>query len=311
MGKKIKRLRVVRYDLSRPDADISSGGTKEQLMSDTEYEGRWGKVICEKQYGAEGLLEQQTEYEYNDQGFLTREIIREADGEIMNDRSWEPDSQGRVLREYHHYADGSKDSIDYKYDESGRLIMKTLTDEDEDVEHCEIFEYDSEGLLIRESVYYDDAALVVSGRQGEAEQEKVYKYADHLLIEFNERDTPGGLVRRRVNEFDENGRRIKMTVFDENDQPVERVSFVPDGEGRPVEVIEETRKKKNTLKMEYTSQGNVAFQEEYDMHGNLLNRIERSYDDEGRVDESRALVNNPVHGVRRQYIVKHHYEFFE
>ncbi len=312
MQKKIKKLTVIRYDLPGPDAGIVDGGNEGRLISETEYEQNHGKVICEKQYGHGGALDQQTEFEYSEDGFLTREVIKEASGEVMNDRSWEHDSQGRIIREYHHYADGSKDSVDYSYDDKGQLVMKTLADEDGEVEQCDIFEYDDKGRLARERVYQEDAGEVALGRDGKPEIEKTYKYNNGLLGETTEKDEATGSFSRRVNEFDKEGRRTGVTVFDENDRAVERIIFTPDSEGRPLEITEETRTKRNTIKMKYTSDGNVGFQEEYDMHGNLLNRIERSYDGDGRLEESRALVNIPARGVvNMYYIVRHRYEFFE
>lgn len=305
MTSKIKILKIIRYEL--PSATTSCDEAEGRMLSETEFESRWGKVVCERQYNNEGLPEQETIYSYNDDGFLVREVLKEGDGTVMEERSWEPDERQRIGVEYLHYADGSEDKVTYAYDGDGQLIRKLTEDADGDPEKLEVFEYE-DGRLVRAAVYedFDDP-----DDPGEVVREQIYTYdGEGRLSDKTEVDTVQEFHQRRVNEYDEQGHRVQVTVFDQDDEPVERIRLRPDEKGRPVEVVEENRKKKNTIHMRYDAQGNVAFQEEYDMDGQLVSKVERIWDDNGLLLESRVTLNGPVQGVARHYVVRQEYEFF-
>ncbi len=288
-------------------AGTSCDEAEGRIVSETEYESRWGKVVRERQYNNEGLPEQETTYSYNADGFLVREVLKEGDGMVMEERSWEPDERQRIGVEYLHYADGSEDKVTHAYNSEGQLIRKLTEDADGDPEKLEVFEYE-DGRLVREAVYedFDDP-----DDPGEVVTEQLYTYDDDgRLIDKTDVDTMEDFHQRRVNEYDERGHRVQVTVFDKNDEPVERIRLRPDEKGRPVEVVEENRKKKNTTHMRYDAHGNVVFQEEYDMNGQLVSKVERTWDDNGLLLESRVTVNGPVQGVARHYVVRQEYEFF-
>ncbi|TVR39908.1 MAG: hypothetical protein EA394_09010 [Bacteroidia bacterium] len=310
MEKKIKTLRLVRYDLPAANTVLTDDDVMERLVSETDYEARWGKVTRERQYDSDGLLEQETEYAYNNDGFLIREVIREADGEVMTENSWEYEEGGRILKEYHHYADGSKDTIHHIYDADKRLVKKITEDADGEVEQVELFDY-TDGFLTGESVYEEP----VDPEQPAAEElvsEKVFVYdGDGRLLETLDRDLVNEVERRRVNEYDEEtGHRTGVMVYNERGDAIERIQLLPDEEGRPLEVVEETRQKKNTIKMHYNEQGMVHRQEEYDMKGKLVSKVDRVYDDYGHLLESRVLVNMPGFDVERHYVVRQEYSFY-
>jgi len=280
------------------------------LMTETEYESRRGRVTRERQYGTDGLLEQETEYWYNEDGFLVREVLKEADGMVVEEKSWEPDQQQRVRSEFIHYADGSKDTVTHAYDADGFLVKKVTVDADGEVEQTEVFDY-SDGLCVREAVYEgpsDTGDDVSSGLVAE----KTFQYdGDGRLLETVTRDPGDDTLTRRVNEYDEKGHRVSVMVYDEKGQALERIQLKSDEKDRPVEVVEENRQKKNTTHLRYDDGGNVAFQEERDMSGHLVSKVERRYDEQGRLTESRVQMNMPVHGVSRCYVVRHEYEFFD
>ena len=301
-----KLFKVIRYDMPEPGLDLADERVKERLVSETEYDARWGKVIRDRQYGSDGQLEQETEYAYDDQGFLVREVLREGDGEVMEEKSWEADEQGRIARQFLHYADGSKDTIEHEYNADGQLIKKVTMDEDGEVEETEVFVYDS-GRLVQESLYdgmveYDELADM------EPLREVFYRHDEEgLLLETHERNLMEEVERKRVNHYDEDGYRTEVLVYDENEELIERIQLTPDQKGRPLEVTEETRRMKNTIRMRYNEHGLVDFQEEHDLKGRLVSRVERIYDESGRLLESRVEQNNPAVNVSQYYVVKQIY----
>ncbi|MFO7873040.1 MAG: hypothetical protein R6U62_00980 [Bacteroidales bacterium] len=307
MEKKLKALKVIKQNLPLPDANKAAGEGQEVVLSETEYDAGHGKVILERQYNEEGQLEQETEYTYDDDGFMVREVLREGDGMVVEDKSYESDENLRIAREYLNYADGSRDTVHYAYDDQGRLIQKTLKDEDGDVEQTDLFVFDAEGRLVREAVY--------EGEPDEGEEslteEKRYVYDEEgRLLETEIRDRVEESYRKRVNAYDEAGQRTSVMVYDADGELLERILFDPDDQGRPVEVVEENRRQKNTIQLQYDDHGNVVLQEEYDLNGNLVNRVERTYDKDGRFQQSRVRMHMPDRGINRYYVVKHSYEFF-
>ncbi|MBW6499477.1 MAG: hypothetical protein K0B09_13900, partial [Bacteroidales bacterium] len=116
---------------------------------------------------------------------------------------------------------------------------------------------------------------------------------------------------RKVYRFDESGHRLSATTCNQEGDPVERILFENDDQGRPLQIVDENRRQKNTLRMEYNERGDIIFQDEHDVNGELINSIERSYDDQGRLLESHIVVRNLQRGISRSYSLRNVYSFFE
>ncbi len=302
MSKKLKTLSVYRRNLVVESDSADEPSKTEFLHSRTEYEPRWGKTIRETQYNADGQVEQVMEYEYDDKGFLVKEILKEGDGTVMEHKTFEPDDDQRVRKEFCHYADGSYDVTTYHYDEKGRLIKKETHDDEGDLEGTEVMEYEND-LLVKHTVTGDD---------GEKVSEVSYQYDENgLLLETHVQDFQSGTEYTKVTSYDDKGRRKASATYDSNEEPLERLLFREDEKGRLVEVVEENRRKKNTTKMQYDEKDNIIKQQEYDLNGELVNEIERTYDEEGRLLESRVHVNRMMPGISRNYSVRHEYTFYQ
>ncbi len=309
MSTQIKALKIVRKPLP-PEGSEGVGSEvipKEVLVSETEYHPEWGKVTRERQYASDGRLEQETLYEYDNQGFLIRELLKEGDGSVMEEKSYEPDEQQRLSKEYLHYADGSKDTIFYMYDDEGQLVRKRSEDEDGDLEQLQLFEY-SNGFIVRKALYDEDPSEE-DGTEPAEEVRYTYDSAGKILEEEILNNTDG-VFRHKVHVYNDDGHRIAVKVYDEGEELIERVLMEPDEQGRPVRMVEENRKKKNTLNLRYNNKGNIVFQEEYDLKGNLLNTVSREYDEEGRLLSSEVDHRMPLQGPPRRYIVEHRYSFY-
>ncbi len=308
MSQKVKSLKVIRkpIPLSDTGAGHASADQEEVVVSETEYHPEWEKVILERQYAADGTLEQETAYEYDKNGFLIRETLREGDGTVMEEKSFEPDEKQRIAREFLHYADGSKDTITYRYDAQGRLVEKRSEDEDGDLEQLEIFEYRN-GHMVRKAVFDEEPA---GEDESEPAEEIRYTVDDAgRMLEEEICNHTDGYYRHKVHVYNDNGHRIAVKVYDEEEELVERVLMEPDEEGRPVRLVEENRKKKNTLNLRYNNKGDIVYQEEYDLKGNLLNTVSREYDEKGRLLSSEVEIRMPLQGPPRRYVVEHRYIF--
>ncbi len=298
MAKSVKTLSVYRKNII-PAANHES---EEVLLTTTEYHASHGKPLKEIQYSPEGEPEHVVEYEYDDHGFLVREEMREADSTLMSKKTFEADQKGRRFKEYGHYADGTYDAITFHYDDSDQLVRKVAVDEEGQTEFTELFEY-QEGRLVREAVLDEDDFL--------ASETLMHYDEEGHLEESVVRDLVEGTEVRKEFVHDDNGRGKGFVAYNENDEPVERVVLRYNDKGHLVEVVDENKRQKNTTSMEYDDQGLVVKQEEYDLNGHLVNRVERTYDDEGRILESKVLVDRPGQGDAMGYTMRHQYTFFE
>lgn len=299
--RKIKRISVYRIE---GQADFPAGDQKPGdglLHRTTDFHPEWAMPIAETQYDSQGNIQQLVEYAYDGRGFLVRELLKESDGEVVEERSFEPDDRQRLKKEFRHYADGSFDVTEFFYDENGRLIKKVLADDEGEVERVEEFEYQEDKPLLEKAVDGEGNLLL----------EVRYLYDEKGLLEEVHTENPeeGGSYQK-VHAYTPEGKRKSTLVYDSEGELVERYLFEVDDKGHPASVVEETKMKKNTIRMEYDAQGQVVFQEEQDLNGELVNKVDRRYDGQGNLLESRVVFRNPRLGLLQEYSVFQQYDFF-
>lgn len=300
-SRKISRISVYRIDgpaaFPARDEEIQ----KARLQRATDFHPEWGTPVAEVQYDLHGNVEQQTDYQYSDKGFMVREVLRESDGEVVEERSFEPDDRQRTGREFRHYIDGSHDVITFYYDDAGRVVKKITADDEGEVERVEEFEF-LDGKPLRETA---------TDGEGNVLMEIGYTYNEAgLLEEVHVLNPEEGEEYQKVHDYTPEGKRRSTLVYDNEGELIERYLFEVNEQGHPAMVVEENRMKKNTIRMEYDAQGHVVFQEEHDLNGELASRVERRYDPDGNLLESRVVLRNPRMGILQEYTVLHQYAFF-
>jgi YD repeat-containing protein len=301
MSKKLKSLTVYRRNIIPGNAGKEERQPEEIIISHTDYHESFDKPVKDIQYSHEGEPEQIIWFQYDANGFLVCEELQEGNGQMLSKKTFEVDPKGKIQKEMGHFADGAHDVTTYSYDEAGRLTEKVTIDEDGDLESKEIFEYEGE-YLIRHAYMDSDDFLV---------KEVLMEYDEDGLIEQTiERDLHEGTEVRKEFEYDEKGQRRAYVVYNENDQVVEKVLLFHDESGRLTKVVDENRHEKNTTQMQYNQKGNVIQQEEYDRENNLLNRVERTFDEEGRMLESKIFIDQQGRGANQLYIMRNHYVFY-
>jgi YD repeat-containing protein len=301
MPGKIKKTSTYRFNLPE-GADASTLKPEDGVLQRVvENDTRLNKPLKEIQYGSDGIEEQLTVYEYDEKGFLTREVLLDGEGEILEEKTFEPDSQLRIQKALQHYADGSHDVTTYTRDENGRLIKELTVDDEGEQESLIEYSY-QENHLVRE---------VSFGEADELLWEKSYHYSEgDMLIEMIHKDHTEGLETRKTYEHDEHGHLREMLTYID-DELTERFLFESDKEGRPLQIIEENKGKKNKIEMGYDNRGNMVSQTEYNLQGEMINCVSRQYDKEGNLQESRITALNPLLGVNQYYIVRHIHEWEE
>lgn len=302
MASTLKSLSVYRRNLMFTKLKDNQEYSDEVIVSQTHYHKQTSKPEKEIQYSQLGTPEHVVQYEYNDNGFLVKEEMYDGEGNVMSKRTFEADSQNRVMKEYGHYSDGTIDSIEFIYNDEGKLIEKIARDEEGAPESNETFEYEGD-LLVRQTVVDAYGFLV---------RETLMEYdEDGLVEETIIRDLSEGIESRKEYDYNEKGLRTGYIVYNENDEPVERILLDYDDNGLLVKMVDENRRQKNTTIMEYDDTGEVVKQEEFDMHGKMINRVERRFDKQNRLLESKVFVDSPEHGVSYGYIMRNEYSFFD
>ena len=304
MAKKLKEMCIYRkFGQFEPnDLTHDASTLNEYLVNRIEYHPDFQKVVRDMQYDTNGNVQQETTLEYDDHGFLISETLIESDGEVVERKTYEPDEESRINKEYIHYADGSYDMIEYFYSDSGQITKKVQSDNDGVVEHSVEYEYDN-GQLVAE---------VSFGEEGDMVSVTEYEYdEDGLLDEKITYNIGANEKRTQSYVYNDEGYREAIFSTDGTGQLVEKFLFTLDEKGRPVAVVEENRHKKNRIIMEYDEKDHVVFQEEYDLRGELVSKVRRDYDQDGLFLKSEVTARNPVNGMIQQYEVMHVYEFFD
>ncbi len=301
MTKTVKSLTIIKKDTVLPSVSSNELTEKEHIFSKTEYNEK-GQILTEINYNNDGEIEHTYSYNYDDDGFLIEEMLVENDDEIIERKTFEPDEKKNIKKEYRHYLDKTYDTIDYIYNDHGNLIEKISYDYDGNVELRELFDYKN-GKLIKETIFDEDTNII---------SEKTIKYDDKERVTGIENyDSIEETRFKKVTEYDEKGYRKELLTYNSSDQLIERIQFKYENDGRMVQVVEEDTRKKNTINMQYDKNGNVVCKEEFDKNGKLINKVERTFDDNNRVLEAHAFMEIAERNIIKNYTLKYDYEFYE
>ncbi len=288
----VKKITVYRIDL------IPNTGREEYILNESFFDPESGLIIQETKYTPDGQVEDASKREYDRAGNVTLLEVTDADGSLLEKRTFEYDSFGRLTIEYVHYADESADRKVSTFDENGHLIKRELFDEDNDLETVEVFEYRGENLT-REAEFNSDGVLL---------KERLLKYSEKgLIVKETIFDNEDGHSLRKVFSYDKDNWLEEVTTFDQEEKALERVTYSYNENGKPQIITEETRSFKNTTTIGYNHNGDVIFEEEIDHNGQILRTVERELNGDGQLTLTRVLTRNLAYGITRSYIMRYEY----
>lgn len=260
-----------------------------------------GKVVSEIHYDAEGKIVQEYEFRYNNQGFLAEETMKEDDGFVAEHKTFEYDEKGNIARELRHYTDGSFDTIQYQYNDQGLLKFKEIIDPDGDRESTEAYGYEN-GLV---------SHYVMHDADGDITTEKHWAFDEKgNTIEYTEFDGFEGVSIRKTTEYYPSGSKKEILTYNDDGKLVEKVLMKENEEGQLIEVLEESVTRKNTTHFSYDNAGNIIAQEEFDRNGNLISRVQRTYDEQKQLQTSDVFIDGSGRGLSRNYTLRHDYVYF-
>ncbi len=297
---KIKSIILYKYDYVLKDISSEEFELKGGIYNKITYDPG-GRTLSEIKYDAEGGVEQNYGYVYNEQGVKTADRSWDENGNLIDDMEYDVDADGKTQFAYKNYLDGSKDTITYGYDDAGKLVKKEMRTDEDEVEMVEKFAYEGNDEVLHESWNEENEVVY--------RKETRYNAKGNVLEEKTWMAETDSTVRI-VNEYDEHGELTSVASYGENDEIIFRVVYERDEKRHIIEVKEESPDKKVTTLIEYDAQGNAVVQQELNEQGKINSRIERTFDAEGNVTESEAIIDTHGMGRNQHYVLKYEYEFF-
>jgi YD repeat-containing protein len=265
-----------------------------------EYDTR-GNVIKEASYNIFGDFDTLNIYKYDEKGFLIEQYIHYDEDEVAETHRMENREDGKPLREFVEYQDGSLDTVTFTYDADGNLLEEVEMDADGIIESHDIYEY-SDGKMVHETIYGPDETRMT---------ENTHTYDENgNLVESKLWNSEAGDQGRVVHEYDEKGQRTETLRYNASGQLIARTIFILDEKGNVVELEEEDTTGLRRTKIGMDENGNMILQEETNEAGELNVRIERMYNEDGEQIESSVFIDRHDQTPEVYYTIKYEFEYY-
>lgn len=269
MSNRIKSETIYRID-HVPGEEVNFNPDSGYKQSCQEYNPE-GRILLELTYTFEGDISDRIEYHYDEKGRLKEALTFGENEELLERKELAWTDGDRISLEIIHYLDGSADFHEFFYDEKGNLTGIQVRNDDDEIEFEETYFYESD--LVRMERRDEDDELVYMMEN---------TYLDGVLRERTiwsaEEEEPYTYVQR----FNSAGHREEELRYNSQGQLSERNVYSLDSEGRIISMVEENRLRKNTTEFAYDGKGNVTFQKETDLNGELNHEVFRHYDETGQ-----------------------------
>lgn len=242
------------------------------------------------------------------------EFVRDGD-KVLEEKFFSSEDQPDEHKIHHYegnrkiktvtiYADGLKDTTTYEYDEQENLIGQIVVDEDQEEEEKVVYTRDDNGRITCKQFFEDgnmDEPARIEKNVYDQEGQLIEKHIKEQLSEYEE---------YQVIERDERGREMVVKSY-VNDKLVQKNTYTRDEQGNAVEIIEEKPGKRLTIRQTFDDKNQVTGQEFRDINGNLIYTINRTFDDQGNLKESRVQQGEAFFGGKNMYTLTVEHEFYE
>ncbi|MEI6433765.1 MAG: hypothetical protein WCP32_02895 [Bacteroidota bacterium] len=213
MVKKPKSIAVTRFDYiikNLMDEELNIQGN---LNHYSEFDSE-GRPLKEIRYTQEGAFEEMIGYEYDDLGRLKRESYFPEENELAEEVVYTNSDSGRIIQALKNYQDGSVDTIDYLYNDAGRLVKKVVTNDENEVEQTEIFSYENENLINHETFDGDGTLIEIpSTVSTSSHQSRIIRNESGQEISEEELDENGEVIMSVKRNYNSDGRPDEVEVF--------------------------------------------------------------------------------------------------
>lgn len=298
MAKKVKSINLFKKDFFPTQSDPKKFRTNEYKYSSTEYDEN-GNVVLELKFNADQKLEDKYVNKYNEAGILIEEKHYLSYKDLAEHKTYELDESGKVLKAFKHYNDGSKDTIDYSYDSNGNLIERITIDSYDEVEAKDVFEYEGQNLIKKETYEYDELT---------SKETFAYDPDGNVVEESSWTEEESN---RRSNTYNENGKIEKMLFYNKKDELVAKTTYSYNAEGKIIGVAEETPYGNSSTIITYDKKGNAIEQIEKNEQGEINNSAIRKFNDNNDVVETEVFIDMHGRSLNQQYVLRYEYEYYE
>ncbi len=297
MNKKIKSVKMFRYDhTGTKDVNPEEKGYKYSLTENDEK----GNVVLEVKYNSDEELEDKYTYKYDDNNHIIEEIHYLSFKDIAEHKTYERDEKGKIIKAFKHYNDGSKDTIEYNYNDDGLLMERVTIDSYDEVEAKNIYEYENSNLILEEVYEYDELI---------SKQTFSYDKEGNVLEESKWSEDEGNI--RQANVYDEKNRVIKVLFYNKKDELAAKIEYKYNDAGKITEVSEENQQGKNVTTVAYDEKGNGVEQLEVNPVGEINNKAVRQFNENNDVVKTEVFINLHGKAPNQEYILTYEYEYYD
>jgi len=155
--------------------------------------------LVEQHYRNSGGEKGLTTYYYDQNGLAHRARWELVDGSRHSDNYNTLDARGNVTRKYREFSDGAKSTVDYVYDEKGRLVSESFRRSDGAV-GTTTYEYDDAGLLEKANCdhlnsWFTGTIVYAHDEQGRLASARILRGSEQIGTIVYEHDEDGNLTR--------------------------------------------------------------------------------------------------------------------
>ncbi len=296
--RKIKSSTLYKHDYVAENIKAEEPEVKGSKYSHSEFDKN-GNMILEIKYDSSGKIEDKYENKYDEKGNLIEEISYLDKNEIAEHKTYERDEKGKIIKSFVHYQDGTKDTIEYKYDAMQNLTEKITVDSYGEIE-------------AKETAKYKDGKLILKEK---------YEYNELMKKETFELDNSGNITEHNVwsveeknvtfrNTFDEKGNLLEQRQYDKKEKLTGKAGYTYNDNGKLIIITEETPYGQNTTKITYNERGNAIEQIETNKEDEVNNSVGRKFNESNNVIETKVFINFHGQGINQQYVLKYEYKYF-
>ncbi len=297
MSKKIKSVRLFKHDnAGKKDSDQGNKGYKYSM---TDFDEN-GNVVLEVRFNPDEELEDKYIYKYDNKNQLIEEIHYLSYKDIAEHKTYDIDEKGKIVKVYKHYNDGSKDTIEHRYNENDLLIEQLTIDSYEEIEAKNVYGYENENLILEEVYEYDELI---------SKQSFSYDEKGNIIEENKWTEDDGNL--RRVNEYDKNDKLVKVLFYNKKEELAAKTEYSYNESGKINEVTEEDQHGKNTTTIQYDDKGNAVEQVEINPNGDVNNKAIRKFNENNDVVETDVFIDLHGAGPNQEYVLRYEYDYYE
>lgn len=271
------------------------------LYSQSEFDAK-GNLTEQSVYTQDGVLVERIINEFDANGFLIREKYLADEDETSEEKSFQRDDKGLLLKEFKHYNDGSFDTITYEYDKQYRIVSKVTLNDEGKIEQRINNEY-RDDFLTKTHTFDGDNNLL---------QLDEFKYDEKgNSVEHKKIDNESGTNAFIVTSYNHHGRKKEEITYDEDGEIINETSYTEDVKGRLLNIIEEGSEKDVAIKFTYDEQDNIIHQEELSNQGKQLVSVKREFDKDNNLIRSEVYIDGQGQTLPQHYEVCIEYTFYD